>query len=166
MKWRIWKSSNNLIYKSIIFSILPLSVFFVVITAIKVCNKCDTGWFISLAPPLQDFRKSARLVQRTAWQLREQLPGVMVLPALGNHESVPVDSFPQPSVTGDPGRHLCPLSWELIHQKKSRHVLAVFCSGGGVGWVGGGGPWLDNQVRRQVWDIICWKCSHCYTIQV
>ena len=43
------------------------------------------------------------MVRRTARQLREHFPGVIVLPALGNHESVPVDSFPQPSVTGDPG---------------------------------------------------------------
>ena len=44
------------------------------------------------------------MVRRTARQLRDHFPGVMVLPALGNHESVPVDSFPQPSVTGDPGK--------------------------------------------------------------
>ena len=43
------------------------------------------------------------MVRGTARQLRDHFPGVTVLPALGNHESVPVDSFPQPSVTGDPG---------------------------------------------------------------
>ena len=46
------------------------------------------------------------MVRETARQLRDHFPGVTVLPALGNHESVPVDSFPQPSVTGDPGREL------------------------------------------------------------
>ena len=45
-----------------------------------------------------------QVVRGTARQLRDHFPGVTVLPALGNHESVPVDSFPQPSVTGDPGR--------------------------------------------------------------
>ena len=72
------------------------------------------------------------MVRRTARQLREHFPGVMVLPALGNHESVPVDSFPQPSVTGDPGRQ-CPLSENEFMRFMSRHVLAIFCPGGGVG---------------------------------
>ena len=56
------------------------------------------------------------MVRGTARQLRDHFPGVTVLPALGNHESVPVDSFPQPSVTGNPGRKLLVIDchyWKL-----------------------------------------------------
>jgi len=38
------------------------------------------------------------VVRATARQLQKFFPGVPVYPALGNHESVPVDSFPPPSV--------------------------------------------------------------------
>ena len=38
------------------------------------------------------------VVRATAQQLVSHFPGLPVLPALGNHESVPVDSFPPPSV--------------------------------------------------------------------
>ena len=38
------------------------------------------------------------IIQGTARQLRENFPGVPVYPALGNHESYPVDSFPPPSM--------------------------------------------------------------------
>ena len=41
---------------------------------------------------------NADIVRGTARQLRQHFPGVPVYPALGNHESVPVDSFPPPSV--------------------------------------------------------------------
>ena len=41
---------------------------------------------------------NADIVRGTARQLRHHFPGVPVYPALGNHESVPVDSFPPPSV--------------------------------------------------------------------
>ena len=42
---------------------------------------------------------NAEIVRGTASQLVEHFPDVPVYPALGNHESVPVDSFPPPTVT-------------------------------------------------------------------
>ena len=42
---------------------------------------------------------NAEIVRGTASQLLEHFPDVPVYPALGNHESVPVDSFPPPTVT-------------------------------------------------------------------
>ena len=35
--------------------------------------------------------------------LQDYLPGAVVLPAIGNHESVPVDQFPPRSVNGITG---------------------------------------------------------------
>ena len=41
------------------------------------------------------------VVRVTARQFEQFFPGVPVYPALGNHESVPVDSFPPPSVSAE-----------------------------------------------------------------
>jgi len=41
------------------------------------------------------------IVRATARQLKKFFPDVPVYPALGNHESVPVDSFPPPSVSAE-----------------------------------------------------------------
>ena len=94
-----------------------------------------------------------QVVRGTARQLRDHFPGVTVLPALGNHESVPVDSFPQPSVTGDPGRET--ISYWLSLLETWRYVLALHYSGGGVGRVVGRGAQLDNQVRHET--LFVWK---------
>ena len=40
------------------------------------------------------------VLEETSAQLRKYFPGIPILPALGNHESVPVDSFPPPFVQG------------------------------------------------------------------
>jgi len=77
---------------------------------IAMHHSIDLIYWTGDLPPHDIWKQSrhgnVEVVRRTARQLREHFPGVMVLPALGNHESVPVDSFPQPSVTGDPG-----MSW-------------------------------------------------------
>ena len=41
------------------------------------------------------------VLRQTSQQLRTYFPDKMILPALGNHESVPVDSFPPPFITGE-----------------------------------------------------------------
>jgi sphingomyelin phosphodiesterase len=61
---------------------------------------------------------NVEVVRATARQLREHFPGVPVLPALGNHESVPVDSFPPPEVGGDLG-----MAWLY----SALQVLQCFC---------------------------------------
>ena len=40
------------------------------------------------------------VLEETSAQLRKYFPDIPILPALGNHESVPVDSFPPPFVQG------------------------------------------------------------------
>ena len=41
------------------------------------------------------------VLRETSKQLRQHFPDKVILPALGNHESVPVDSFPPPFVHGE-----------------------------------------------------------------
>jgi sphingomyelin phosphodiesterase len=41
------------------------------------------------------------VLRETSKQLRQHFPDKVILPALGNHESAPVDSFPPPFVHGD-----------------------------------------------------------------
>ena len=41
------------------------------------------------------------VLRETSKQLRQHFPEKIILPALGNHESVPVDSFPPPFVHGE-----------------------------------------------------------------
>ena len=126
-------------------------------------------WSLNLCRFLSDFKRleviiagimadchwsfPLQVVRGTARQLRDHFPGVTVLPALGNHESVPVDSFPQPSVTGDPGRETN--SYWLSLLETWRYVLALHYSGGGVGRVVGRGAQLDDQVRHQT--LFVWK---------
>ena len=47
----------------------------------------------------QTRQSNLEVVRGTARQLRDNFPGVPVYPALGNHESVPVDSFPPPTAS-------------------------------------------------------------------
>lgn len=42
-----------------------------------------------------------RQFNRTLKLLRTYLPGTMVIPAMGNHEGVPVNSFPIPQIKGE-----------------------------------------------------------------
>ena len=80
------------------------------------------------------------MVRGTARQLRDHFPGVTVLPALGNHESVPVDSFPQPSVTGNPGRKLLVIDchyWKLEGMSWLYNTLVEEWGE----WLGGGHNW-------------------------
>eukprot|EP00088_Acartia_fossae_P026753 TRINITY_DN2753_c0_g1_i2.p1 TRINITY_DN2753_c0_g1~~TRINITY_DN2753_c0_g1_i2.p1 ORF type:complete len:675 (+),score=82.41 TRINITY_DN2753_c0_g1_i2:37-2061(+) len=42
-----------------------------------------------------------KVLRETSDQLRQYFPETTILPALGNHESAPVDSFPPPFVEGD-----------------------------------------------------------------
>jgi len=49
----------------------------------------------------QTRQANLKVLSGTADQLREFFPGTKILPALGNHESAPVDSFPLPFVRGE-----------------------------------------------------------------
>ena len=49
----------------------------------------------------QTRQSNLEIVRATARQLRDHFPDVPVYPALGNHESVPVDSFPPPAMEED-----------------------------------------------------------------
>lgn len=48
--------------------------------------------------------ENLRQFNRTLQLLSTHLPGVKVIPAMGNHEGVPVNSFPIPQITGESGR--------------------------------------------------------------
>ena len=66
--------------------------------------------------PAHDIWKQTResnleIVRATARQLKDHFPGVPVYPALGNHESVPVDSFPPPSVVEKEEEEAISMSW-------------------------------------------------------
>jgi len=48
----------------------------------------------------QTRKANLEVLHGTSDQLREFFPNTMILPALGNHESAPVDSFPTPNIKG------------------------------------------------------------------
>ena len=55
----------------------------------------------------QTKHSNEHIIRGTARQLLKHFPGVPVYPALGNHESVPVDMFPPPNVDPD----MASMSW-------------------------------------------------------
>ncbi|XP_027218048.2 sphingomyelin phosphodiesterase [Penaeus vannamei] len=46
-------------------------------------------------------QENLEVIRETVQMLRESFPGVPVFPALGNHESTPVNSFPQPYIENE-----------------------------------------------------------------
>jgi len=76
-------------------------------------NHPDIDWIYWTGdlPPhdiwMQTKEGNSDIVRGTARQLKKHFPGIPVYPALGNHESAPVDSFPPPNI--DP--NVISMSW-------------------------------------------------------
>lgn len=46
----------------------------------------------------QTREENLKIIRETVLQMAERFPGIPIFPALGNHESAPVNSFPPPFV--------------------------------------------------------------------